>query len=109
MSVLKKNLDVIQKNIEKAAGKVAHLNSGLEQEISFVATTRKTEMLQKARQEKHESHSSILARWNNDYKYRDSLSRLGLTEQEIMLTDKIALENRSCVATRAERIQNSTH
>ena len=48
------------------------------------------EMLQKARQEKQGSHSFILERWNDDNKYRDSLSRVGLTEQGIMLFDRIA-------------------
>ena len=51
------------------------------------------EMLQKARQEKHGSHSSILERLNNDYKNRYSLSRIGWTEQDIMLFDTIAKEN----------------
>ena len=50
------------------------------------------EMLQKARQEKHGSHSSILARWNNDYEYISSLSLIGWTEQDTMLFDRIALE-----------------
>ena len=35
------------------------------------------EMLHKARQEKHGKHSSILARWHNDYEYRKSLSEIG--------------------------------
>ena len=30
------------------------------------------EMLHKARQEKHEKHSSILARWHNDYHLREN-------------------------------------
>ena len=67
------------------------------------------EMLQKARQEKHGSYSSILARWNNDYESRNSLSLIGWTEQDIMLFDRSALENHSYVATKAERIRNSTH
>ena len=65
------------------------------------------QMLKKARQEKHGSHSSILARWHNDYEYGNSLSQIGWTEQQIMLFDRIALENLSYVATRA--IQNSKH
>ena len=67
------------------------------------------EMLQKARQEKHGSHSSILARWHNDYKYRMSLSDTGWTEEHIVLHDRTALENLSYVATKSERIRNSTH
>ena len=67
------------------------------------------EMLQKARQEKHGGYSSILERWNNDYHYRKSLSDMGWTKEHIMLHDRIALENRSCVATEAERIVNSVH
>ena len=67
------------------------------------------EMLQNARQEKHGSHSSIPARWHNDYKYRVSLSDVGWTEEHIMLHDRIALENHSYVATEAERNRNSTH
>ena len=66
-------------------------------------------MLQKVRQEKHGNHSSILARWHNDFEYRESLSLIGWTEEHIMLYDRIALENHSYVATRAERIQNSEH
>ena len=67
------------------------------------------EMLHKAGQKKHGSHSSIIARWLNDYKYRKSLSDIGWNEQDIMLFDRIALENYSYVATRAERIRNSEH
>ena len=67
------------------------------------------EILQKARQEKHGSHSSILARWTNDCKYRESLSDIGWTQEHIMLHHRIAFENHSYVATKAERIRNSTH
>ena len=67
------------------------------------------EMLHKAGQKKHGSHSSIIARWLNDYKYRNSLSDIGWNEQDIMLFDRIALKNYSFVATRAERIRNSEH
>ena len=62
------------------------------------------EVLLKARQEKHESHSSMLARWNDDCKYGTSLSLIGWTEQDLMLFDSIALENQSYVATKAETI-----
>ena len=67
------------------------------------------DMLHKACQKKHGGHSSILARWHSDYKYRDSLTRIGWTEQDIMLFDRIALENHSHVATKAEKIGNSEH
>ena len=67
------------------------------------------EMLHKAGQEKHGSHSSNIARWLNDYKNRKSLSDIGWNEQDIMLLDRIALENYSFVLTRAERIRNSEH
>ena len=67
------------------------------------------EMAQKARQEKHGSHSSILARWKNDYEYRNSLSLVGWTEHHKLLFDRTALENHSYVATQAERIGNSKH
>ena len=40
-------------------------------------------MLQKARQEKHESHSSSLARWNHDHQFRFSLSLIGWIEQDL--------------------------
>ena len=56
-----------------------------------------------------EGHSSFLARWHNEYSYRDSLTRIGWTEQDIMLFDRITWENHSYVATRAERIRNSEH
>ena len=49
------------------------------------------EMLHKAGQKKHAEHSFILARWNNDWKYRDSVSRIGWTEQDFMPFDRIAL------------------
>ena len=66
-------------------------------------------MLQKTRQQKHGGYSSILERWHNDDKYRKSLSSIGWTKEHLMLHDKIALENHSHVATKAERIQDSTH
>ena len=50
------------------------------------------EMLQKARQQKHEGHSCILERWHNDAEYRKSLSDIGWTEEHFMLFDRIALE-----------------
>ena len=67
------------------------------------------EMLHKASQKKHGERSSILARWLSDNRYRKSLSDIGLTEKDVMLFDRIALENRRYVATRAERIRHSEH
>ena len=66
-------------------------------------------MPHKAGQEKHGEHSFILARWLSDYKYRKSLLDIGWTEQDIVLFDRIALENQSDVATIAEGIGNSDH
>ena len=45
------------------------------------------EMLHKAGQKKHEGHFSIFTRWHNDYEYRNSLSFVGWTEQDILLFD----------------------
>ena len=53
-------------------------------------------------QKKHGKHSSNPARWHNDHEYRKSLSEIGWTEENRMLFDRIALENHSYVATRAE-------
>ena len=66
-------------------------------------------MLHKAGHKKHGEHSSILARWPSDYRYKDSLTRIGWTEKDIMLFDRIAFENHEYLATRAERIRNSEH
>ena len=54
--------------------------------------------------------SSILERWNNDYEVQKVCCRKldGSEDQKIVLFDRIALENHSYVATKAERIQNST-
>ena len=66
-------------------------------------------MLHKASKKKHGGHSSILARWLSNDRYRKSLSDIGWTEKGIMLFDRIVLENHSFVATKAERIRNSEH
>ena len=50
------------------------------------------QMLKKARQEKHGSYPTILARWHGDKDYRKSLTAIGVTEKDIMLYDRIALE-----------------
>ena len=63
-------------------------------------------MLHKTGQKKHVEHSSILAGWPGDCEYRKSWSDTGWTGQDIMLFDRIALENHS---TRAERFRNSEH
>ena len=49
-------------------------------------------MLHKAGQKKHGGHSSFLARWHDDYRYRKSLLDIGWTEQDIVLFDRIAWE-----------------
>ena len=67
------------------------------------------EMLQEARQPKHGGNKSILERWHKDEQYRKSFSEIGWTEEQIIEYDKIALEDRSYVATRSERIQNTKH
>ena len=66
-------------------------------------------MVHKAGQKKHGQHSSILARWLGDDRYRKSLSASGWTESDIMLFDRLALENHRYVATRVERIRHSEH
>ena len=60
-------------------------------------------MLQKARQPKHGGHKTILETWHNDDKYRESLSTIRWTEEQIILYDEFALEDHSCIATRGER------
>ena len=50
------------------------------------------ETLHKAGQKKHGGHSSVIARWLSDYKYRKSLSDVGWNESNIMLFDRMALE-----------------
>ena len=66
-------------------------------------------MLQMLVRQKHGSQSSKLARWNDDYKYRDSSTLVGWTERDVVLHDRIALENHSYVATKAGILRNSTH
>ena len=61
-----------------------------------------TEMLHEAGQKKHGQHSTIHARWLRDERYRKSLSDKGWKESDIMLFDRIALENHTYTATRAE-------
>ena len=67
------------------------------------------EMLSKARQPKHGSHPTILARWYAQERYRDSLAKRNIGEKEIMLFDRITLERHDSTATRAERLQNAKH
>ena len=71
--------------------------------------TIRRQMLKRARQKKHRSHPTILARWYASETYRDSLSEIGWREKLLKLYDRIALVKHICVATRAERIQNSKH
>ena len=65
--------------------------------------------LEKARQEKHGRHPTILSRWYADEEYRKSLSATGWKEHHMMLYDRIAVEKHIYTATRAVRIQNSKH
>ena len=67
------------------------------------------EILKKARQEKHGSHPTILARWYAQKGYRESLTEHNIDEKEVMLFDRIALERHDYTATRAERLQNAKH
>ena len=60
------------------------------------------EMLKKARKHKNGGYKNTLDRWNNDDKYRKSLSDIGWTEERIIQHDEIALEDRSYVATQQE-------
>ena len=69
-------------------------------------TTQAKQMLKKARQKKHESHPTILARWYASETYRDSLSLIGWKEKDLMLHDRMALEKHFYLATRVEKIQN---
>ena len=67
------------------------------------------EMLYEARQEKHGSHPTSLARWYAQEQYRDSLAKHNIGERDVMLFDRIALERHDNTATRAERSQNAKH
>ena len=67
------------------------------------------QMLKKARQQKHGSHPTILARWCAQEKYRDSFAEHNIGEKDVMLFDRIALERHDYTATRAERLQNAKH
>ena len=68
--------------------------------------TKPKEMLQKARQQKHGGHNSILERYHKDDEYCDSLSKIGWTEKQFIQFDILALEDQSYVATNDERIRN---
>ena len=67
------------------------------------------QMLEKARQEKHGRHPTILSRWYAEEDYRKSLSAIGWKEHHIMLHDSIAVEKHIYTAIRALRIQDSKH
>ena len=54
------------------------------------------EMLKKARNNKNGS-KNVLDRWNNDNKYRKSLSDIVWTEERIMQYDEITLEDHSYI------------
>ena len=57
------------------------------------------DMLQKARQPKHGECKTILERWHNDDKYRESLSKIGWTDEQIIQYDELALDH-SYISTR---------
>ena len=61
------------------------------------------DMLRKARKHKSGGYKSTLDRWHDDDKYRNSLSDIGWTEEQIIQHDAIALEDHSYVATWQER------
>ena len=63
-------------------------------------------MLQKARQPKHGGYKIILEVWHNDDKYRESVSKIGWTEEQIIQFDELALEDHCYIATRGERNHN---
>ena len=71
--------------------------------------TKAREMLKKARKHKNGGYKNILDRWNNDDKYRKSLSDIGRTEEQIIRYDAIALEDHSFVATWQERSRNEKY
>ena len=64
------------------------------------------DMLKKARKLKSGGDKNILERWHDDDKYRNSLTGIGWTEEQIIQYDAIALEDQSHVATRQERSRN---
>ena len=70
---------------------------------------RAKQMLEKARQQKHGRHPTILSRWYASQSYRDSLCAIGWSEHHKMSYDRIAVEKHIYVATKSERIQNSKH
>ena len=55
---------------------------------------------------KNGGYKNILDKWNNDDKYRKSLSDIGWIEEQIIQYDEIALEDHSHVATQQERTRN---
>ena len=68
-------------------------------------------MLQTARQIKHGGQKSILQRWQKDDQYRNSLSLIGWTEEQIIEDDKdtMALENHLYRPRGSESIRHSEH
>ena len=59
------------------------------------------DMLQKARRPKHGGYTTILERWHNGGKYRDSLSKIGWSEEQIIHYEKLALEDHSFFAEKS--------
>ena len=56
--------------------------------------------LTEARQPKYGGCKTVVERWHNDDKYREPLSDIGWTEEQITQYDEVALEVHSCIATR---------
>ena len=53
--------------------------------------------------------NTILERWHNDDKYRESLSKIGWTEEQIIQYDELALEDHFYIATREERTRKEVN
>ena len=64
------------------------------------------DMLRKARKHKSGGFKTILDRWHDGDRYRESLSDIGWTEEQTTQHDAIALEDHSYAATWQERSRN---
>ena len=59
-------------------------------------------MPRKAKKLKNGNHPTILSRWKAQESYRTSLAKHNIGEKEIMLHDRIALNNHDYTATKAD-------
>ena len=66
-------------------------------------------MLHKADQERRGNHSPIPAKWHNDNDWQKICPKLDGPRNKTLQCDRIAVENHSDVATRAERLRTSEH